>query len=156
MILKGYTDEQINKIMAHYGRKMIVHLWGDDYEIEPEIIENVQGDGLQAVYLQPLDTRPNFYVLRIDSSIDIDNDNLLFEGTDNEIDICEMLLQMVEAEHDTIEDYEEVCTDGKETMYHYIHEEDEKPKTWDEVCFPTLHWSGGSWGAMYDVSDILN
>lgn len=146
MILKKYTEKEIDKIMTYFARKRETTFWGQEYTIEPEIIENIHGDGLQCVYLTPIDTRPNYYVLRIDSSIDIEDDFV------NEIDICEMMLQMIEEEHDNIDDYEEIHT-GNETSYRY---EDEKPKTWDEVYFPTLHWSGGSWGVMCDVSHILN
>ncbi len=153
MQLKGYTEEEIAKIMAYYARERETELWGDKMMMKPEIISETQGDALQAVYLCPLDTRPNYYVLRIDSSIDIENVEYVNEGTKDEINISEMLLQMVESEHDSIESYEEIEVNG-ETMYQY--NEDEEPKTWAEVDFPTLHWSGGSWGAMCDVSHILN
>lgn len=150
MILKGYTEEEIETIMKYYGRERETKMWGQKHTIKPEIIENIQGDGMQAVYLTPLDTRPNYYVLRIDSSIDIDSEELVVCGGE-EIDLCEMLLRMIEEEHDNIDDYKEVDING-ETMYQYQNEE---PKTWDEVYFPVLHWSGGSWGRMCDVGHIL-
>jgi hypothetical protein len=90
-------------------------------------------------------------VLRIDSSIDIENDDPV-DCYGESLDICEMLLQMIESEHDSFDSYKSVEING-ETMYQY---EDEEPKMWDEVCFPCLHWSGGSWGAMCDVAHLFS
>lgn len=153
MILKGYTEEEIETIMKYYGREREVEMWGQKCIIKPCIIENVQGDGLQAVYLTPINTRPNYYVLRIDSSIDIENEELFFEGTDEEIEPCEMLLQMIEEEVININDYKEEYIDGKYIYTHWSNEED--VMTEEEMEFPVLHWSGGSWGRMCDVGHIL-
>jgi len=54
---------------------MIVKHWGKEYDIEPEIVEKKFGDGKQKIYIQPLNTRPDYYIVFIDSSINLeDND----------------------------------------------------------------------------------
>ena len=153
MDLRPYSKKQISVIMDYYGRERSVRFWGEDQLITPCLIKEEQGDGMQVVYLQPLDTRPNYYVLRIDSSIDIDIHTFFDEETKEEIDVCEMLLKMVKSEQLYFDAFEELEVGG-ETMYRM--EEEDDLMSWDEVYFPTLHWSGGSWGASCDVSHILN
>ena len=152
MKLKGYTEEEIAKIMAFFAKEYLATLWSDNINIKPEIIAETQGDGLQVVYLEPLDTRPNYYVLRIDSSIDIDNDEIVHYNGE-EIYIAEMLLQLVETQHNTIDSYTEINTN--EGTRYFLDEEEENLLTVEEVAFPVLHWSGGCWGAMKDVSYLL-
>lgn len=45
-----------------------VHFWGYDYEVTPALVGEVFGDGRQLIYFTPLATRPNWYVVRVDSS----------------------------------------------------------------------------------------
>lgn len=51
----------------------IRRFWGRNYIITPRLVEWVHGDGLQVIYFQPLNTRPNYYVARIDSKVSLDN-----------------------------------------------------------------------------------
>jgi hypothetical protein len=54
-------------------RRHKTHFWGRDYIITPRLVEWVHGDGLQVIYFMPLNTRPNYYVVRIDSKVSLDN-----------------------------------------------------------------------------------
>jgi hypothetical protein len=51
------------------AKKEHVRFWGTDYDISPAIIEEVHGDGKNILWFEPMDTRPNGYYLRVDSSI---------------------------------------------------------------------------------------
>jgi hypothetical protein len=50
-----------------------VSFWGADYEITPELVEERFGDGRQIIAYQPLNTRPNYYVVRIGRGRETDN-----------------------------------------------------------------------------------
>ena len=50
-----------------------VHFWGRDYVVTPRLVEWIHGDGLQVIYFMPLNTRPNYYVARIDSKVSLSN-----------------------------------------------------------------------------------
>jgi hypothetical protein len=50
-----------------------VNFWGTEYKITPLLVEEIFGDGKQLIWLEPLATRPNYYVVRVDSKWDIDN-----------------------------------------------------------------------------------
>jgi hypothetical protein len=68
-----------------------VHFWGEDYEVTPVLIDHVHGDGLQLIYVEPLNTRPNYYLARIDSSV--------IESEDDVMDLIdEELLDEIEAQ----------------------------------------------------------
>lgn len=67
-----------------------VEFWGKVHEITPVQIDKKFGDGKQCVYLAPINTRPNYYVIYIDSSIDISDglimDNYLNDGVFGQIE----------------------------------------------------------------------
>ena len=50
-------------------RRHKTRFWGKNYIITPRLVDWIQGDGLQVIYFMPLNTRPNYYVVRIDSRI---------------------------------------------------------------------------------------
>ena len=52
----------------------IVRFWGQEYAITPVLIEQVLGDGRQVIGFQPLNTRPNYYIVRVDSAWALDNE----------------------------------------------------------------------------------
>lgn len=113
-----------------------VRFWGSDCLIEPAFVDTGRGDRKQLVYVQPLDTRPDYYVLRIDSKEDIEADG--YEWDEN-------LLCPIEETYDNVDRYECYWDDkmrwmGKEKWY------DNEPPI--EIKWPMLHWSGGSWGVI--------
>ena len=57
----------------------IVTFWGTRYRITPRLIDKVFGDGKKIIYIQPLNTRPNYYLCRIDSKTDINSDDFYDE-----------------------------------------------------------------------------
>jgi len=50
-----------------------VEFWGRKHTIKPALVARVFGDGGQLIAFAPLDTRPNYYVVRIDSGWCLDN-----------------------------------------------------------------------------------
>lgn len=51
-----------------------VSFWGSDYEVTPLLCDTIFGDGLLVIAFVPLNTRPERYVVRIDSKTDLDSD----------------------------------------------------------------------------------
>ena len=73
--MKQIDGKTLNEWISIETRKRTVSFWGEDYDIEPVICSKVQGDGLQLVYVQSLDQRPNYWLLRIDSKINVEDDD---------------------------------------------------------------------------------
>lgn len=114
--------------------------WGQKTTITPALVDEVNGDGLQIVYLSSIYTRPNYYILKIDSSIILDNDESLSDEDQSEYGtVLEMLLRMIGDQYDDIDRY----TDGADCKYYDPDDEDIEPS---EYSFPMLNWGGGSWG----------
>lgn len=42
-------------------------LWGQGYLIKPVLVSEVFGDGGQVIGFEPMDSRPDYYVVRVDS-----------------------------------------------------------------------------------------
>lgn len=57
------TQEQ----REHWTRKQTATLWGQPHDIEPYLVEKHFGDGMQLVAITPLNTRPNYYLVLVDS-----------------------------------------------------------------------------------------
>lgn len=75
-----YRSSQISSAIAaaddNVIRRMVeipqrVKHWGEYHDITPMYVPGRMGDGRALCYLIPLNTRPNYYVLRIDSCRDI-------------------------------------------------------------------------------------
>lgn len=50
-----------------------VRFWGVEHTVTPVLLETVLGDGRQVIAFVPWDTRPQYYVVRVDSSWGIEN-----------------------------------------------------------------------------------
>lgn len=76
---------QIDPLQAHFERRRATTFWGRKYFVTPRLVEKVFGDGKQLIGFEPLNSRPNFYVVLVDSSWNISNcgeGQLLSEHTD--------------------------------------------------------------------------
>ena len=135
-IINGQTiDELINSEIETHETMF----WGKNITITPALVDEVHGDGLQIVYLSSIYTRPNYYILKIDSSIILGDDKSLSDEDQSEYGtVWEMLLRMIEDQYDNIERYKE----NKDGLYVDCNEDVEP----FEYCFPMLNWGGGSWG----------
>jgi len=68
-----------------------VHWWGQDWTRQVYLIEEVIGDGAVLFAVQPLNTRPNYYLARVDSSVAAMDDDGLH-------DLAERVLELIEEE----------------------------------------------------------
>jgi len=129
MIVLGKTEEEIKAILDNVCREHVLRFWGSDHTITPVLIEEVHGDGMQLVYFTALATRPNSYVLRIDSNILIsenfeDNDKSLSEKDKAAYrEVGELLMTMIENRWGNVES--------------------ERENDEDEMVFPALNDSCG-------------
>jgi len=53
--------------------------WGQKSTIKPVIHSEIFGDGLQLCYLGTIDQRPNYWLIRIDSNIDVEAEDFDYE-----------------------------------------------------------------------------
>lgn len=127
-------------------RKRKVSFWGADYEIEPVICSKIQGDGLQLVYVQSMDQRPNYWLLRIDSKANVEDDDF---------DI-EILLEPLEEEFGSEpENYcynEQEFINAKKHNKHPGHDYAQDYDSYEEYekafDFPCVWWQGGFYGSI--------
>jgi hypothetical protein len=68
-------------------------LWGQRYRVTPRLVEEPIGDGSQLIWFETMDSRPNFWVLRVDSLWDLNNvaaEQLeeIFEAIEDEYGSC--------------------------------------------------------------------
>lgn len=115
--------------------------WGQKCTIKPVIHSEVFGDGLQLCYLGTIDQRPNYWLIQIDSSIDIE---------DSEFDWENILLNPLEEEFGRCEDYlseEEFNEQQKDSFSEASNYDDyEHYNSWCD--YPHVSWSGGHWGTV--------
>lgn len=60
-------------IPSCYTKTRSVRFWGKDYMVTPAVVYEHLGDGKKLVAIQPLNTRPDYYLIRVDSSADFDS-----------------------------------------------------------------------------------
>lgn len=86
---------EMEALRATVERRQAASLWGKKHFVTPRLCFTVFGDGRKLIFLTPMSTRPNWYVIRIDSKWSLDNhesdDELLppRDWTDDVIDALE-------------------------------------------------------------------
>lgn len=85
-----------------------VRFWGREYVVTPRFVARVHGDGLLLVALQPLNTRPERYVLRVDSRWDLDDDAWY--------DLLDDVKEAVEDEYMPHDFYCELCGESSKSF----------------------------------------
>jgi len=53
---------------ADVEKETVTHLWGTAYTFVPRLVDQVWGDGQRLIWVSNTDTRPYYYVVRVDSS----------------------------------------------------------------------------------------
>lgn len=56
-----------DKLRARVEQPYSTRFWGGNYTITPLLVTEVFGDGKVLMGIRPLNTRPNYYVVRVDS-----------------------------------------------------------------------------------------
>jgi hypothetical protein len=62
-----------NQLRGRIERRQAAHLWGQKRFITPRLLDHVFGDGKKMIWLSGINTRPAYWVVRIDSSWCLDN-----------------------------------------------------------------------------------
>lgn len=76
--------------------------WGNKHTITPILINKKLGDGKQIIAFQPLNTRPNFYIICVDSSWNVDNH---LDDVDHVYEHCDEICAAIEEEYGTHREY---------------------------------------------------
>lgn len=84
------SADQITEALEKLTRRRKISFWGVTYFIRPCLLSEVFGDGKTVLALQPLATRPDRYLIRVDSSTDLDSEQFyksledLYNAIENE------------------------------------------------------------------------
>lgn len=141
------TNEQLNKEAERFikqeTRRRYTKFWGQKQIIEPQLVSEIFGDGKQIIHVTPIDTRPNYYVVRIDSKTNLDDHDFYTEFIEN-------ILTSIEEEFGCVDDYKyEINKAGHHVVRSHFPEKGERWKSYYKVTkWPMLHWSGGNWGTL--------
>lgn len=54
-------------------RRQVAYLWGRKYLVTPRLVSEIFGDGKKMIWLSGINTRPAYWVVRVDSSWNLDN-----------------------------------------------------------------------------------
>lgn len=84
-------------VLASLTQTRSVRFWGREYTVTPLLVTRVLGDGGQVIAFQPLATRPDYYVVRVDSSWDLDNHH--WEAPEPFIDHVDEVYEAIELEY---------------------------------------------------------
>jgi hypothetical protein len=76
--------------IAWLTRKQEALLWAQPRMIEPVFVPTILGNGDTLLALSPLNTRPNYYLIRIDSKwLDPENTDIIYDHLDEIYDAIE-------------------------------------------------------------------
>lgn len=87
-----------------------VHFWGQEYEVTPVLVHEALGDGKQIIGFSPLNTRPNYYVVLVDSRWCLDNAK--WDAAESFADHVDDVYQAIEDEYGWSRWCPDECEDG--------------------------------------------
>lgn len=67
------TREQIEQYLEQEQKEVKTSLWGNEITFKPYLLERVFGDGMKLIYFGTHDDRPYWWLVRVDSSANIDD-----------------------------------------------------------------------------------
>ena len=105
-----------------------VKFWGAHYFIKPRLISRMFGDGKKLFIIQPLDTRPNYYYIRVDSTWGTSNWNH-DDGIKEPAEWLEDVLQAID------EDFGNTADGGMENCGFPV-QSDGSGHCWEECDWP--------------------
>lgn len=140
MLADGLTLEEWIKIET---REQKGKFWGESYKFKPVVARTVLGDGQQLIYFGTIDQRPYYWLMRIDSEMDIESDDF---------DI-ETLLEPLEEEFGQVP--AQFCLSKKEfneIKNDIFYDKFEDYKEYQEACqYPAINYSGGHYGLIVNM-----
>lgn len=111
--------------------------WGQEYTCDPRFVEQALGDGNVLLGMQPLNTRPHYYVIRVDSSWHLDGCRIC--GISKECP--DLVAEHLDEIYDAIEDEY-----GERDRIRESNEDLEPGQEPDPDCWPVLDLDcGASW-----------
>ena len=66
---------EVEQYLSEQSKPQEALFWGRTHTVTPAIPDGQLGDGLQIISFSPLNTRPNYYIVRIDSKTDTKDDD---------------------------------------------------------------------------------
>ena len=125
-----------------------IEFWGYTYTFKPVICTDRLGDGEKLVWITPISQRPYFWMMFVDSKMDVSDDI--------DMDDLEQLIQMLEYEFGAHPYSEGIDIQSEEDFQEYL-KESESTRICDtyedylEACkYPNIHWDGGFCGTIAD------
>lgn len=100
---------EANQLKEAIEQPQVVTFWGAEHTITPRLAREVFGDGRKLIALIPLNNRPNYYVVRVDSKMEFGAGL-----TDEEHDVMEHMMTSIEEEYGRADDCEEDCAHNGE------------------------------------------
>ena len=127
-------DKDTARLRALVERPERCQFWGSNYVITPRLIARKFGAGKKLLCVTPLATRPNYFVVRVDSRIGYPGDPW---PTGSQVSFIEDVMCAAEEEYGCHGDEEEVDEDGDETR-----------------DFPVVDWGiGCSWSEPFPARE---
>ena len=71
--VRRMSQSMLRRWRPRIERRTTTRFWGRRRFVTPRIVPFIWGDGKQWIYLSPINQRPNYYVVRIDSRVDLSN-----------------------------------------------------------------------------------
>ncbi len=67
------TKEEIDTLLKQEQEETTASLWGYKVTFKPYLLDKVFGDGMKLIYFGTTDDRPYWWLVRIDSNVDIED-----------------------------------------------------------------------------------
>lgn len=67
------TNKEIEKILEQEQKEVKTSLWDNEITFKPYLLKRVFGDGMKLIYFGTFDDRPYWWLVRVDSSANIDD-----------------------------------------------------------------------------------
>lgn len=123
------------EVAAYLSTRTTGRLWGSEHTISPRLVTDVQGSGGAFLFLEPMNHRPNFYVIEVEPQIAADENDEVSE-------IIEEIYELVEADFGTEESEETLIREGTEELGREPTEA-ELERAWQ---WPIPNFEGVAWG----------
>lgn len=140
--IKGKTLEEW---IAEETSERETTFWGDKFTIKPVLVDTILGDGLQLAYLGTIDQRPHYWLIRIDSKTDMEDEDFDYETILEPIEEC--CGRVPEEGYIDEEEFNEI----KNNIFMDCYESYEDYK---EACeYPHVYWQGGHYGSIVNFGE---
>jgi len=136
-------DKATRRLRSLIERPEKCQFWGQLYTVTPRLISRVFGGGARLLCVTPLATRPNYFVVRVDSNTKDPRDPFpaCTHGSDWRRCQCQGLIDEI--------------IEAAEEEYGYFGDEDERDASGDDPRpFPVTDWGiGVCWGKSFPSSE---